>query len=335
MKQQMKHVYSYSTDEKNILNLEKIYMERLKTIFSSPDFSIELKKIENYVKNNYNYLSSTYNKKNKIEIAVERLIRYFIYTKLTNITGIYPSPISCDMAIETDDCILNIDSKTIDSVGNRTDINYFHFENNQSSFIHCGFGSQPEVYTGIPVKTYLPPIDPETGKPLLTYFLKIVYSDDGQSFSLFHEKNITLTCLPNGILSQLFNYDIVFNFKTYTYSLDKSFIASKQYTSQNGINFEKSYSQNPYKFLEDLDRCNFNLNLLFQNPINVIIINGRPAIISNNEAWVPVKRGTGNNIQIFLENIQQGQTARVEYPILTERYDHTNQLWLGHQEWKI
>lgn len=307
----------------HILNLEKKYMDILSNIFYSENFCSDLKRIESYIQNNYNYISDTYNKKNKIDIAIERLIRFYIYKNI-NVFGIYPSPISCDMAIETQDCILNIDSKTIDSIGNKTDINYFHFESNQSSFINNNFGSQAN-FTGIPVNSYLPPIDPLTNKPILTYFLKVIYSDNGRQFKFYNEgDNLHLTCLPNGILSPLFNNNIVFNFKTYTYDTNNIYyICSKSDAQSMQINFEKTYSDSN-QFLRELALLGFNIPF---SSYNIGNINGRPTIIVNNEAYVPVKRG---NVNFFLEKLICGHTARVLYNTLTYRVDGNGYVWFGH-----
>ena len=320
-----------------ILDLEKKYMNLLYSIFSSYDFEYEVKKIETYVSKNYEQINNLYDKKNKVDIAIERLIRYFIYTKLKNIQRPYASPISCDMAIEMDDCILNIDSKTIDSVGNLSDSNYFHFESNQSSFEHDNFGvikdvSNRIIYTGIPVRSNLPSVDPFVKKPLLTFFLKVIYSDNGKSFSLYNgANNISLTCLPNGILSSLFNKNIVFNFKTFTYNADTYLIGPKNYLDSKGINFYNSYSD-PQKFLDELKLIGFEIPFPYQN---IGLIKGRPVIISNGLAFVPVKRGTGSNTKYFLESILHGHTARILYPTLTDRLDSKGIKWYGHLDWKI
>ena len=73
--------------------------------------------------------------KNKLKVPAERLVRHHIYTNLSNlITGIYPSPISSDLGIMTSDCVLCVDVKTVDTVGNRVDIGSTQVEPNQISF---------------------------------------------------------------------------------------------------------------------------------------------------------------------------------------------------------
>ena len=78
-------------------------------------------------------LHMTIIKKNKIDIAVERLLRYHFYTNLTKV-GVYASPLSPDIAIELKDVILCLDAKTIDLDGNPGDDKYLNFGKNQITF---------------------------------------------------------------------------------------------------------------------------------------------------------------------------------------------------------
>ena len=312
-----------TNDQRIISNLERKYMESLTNLFFSDDFRGELHRLEYVVNNDYNFIRDNYEKKNKVDIAIERLIRYFIYKKSNiNIVGIYPSPISCDMAIETDDCILNVDSKTIDSVGNASDINYFHFESNQSSFNFVSYGKQ-RGFDGIPVITNLPEIDSYTGKPILTFFLKIIYSDNGRKFSFYNEENnISLTCLPNGILSNLFPDNMIFNFKTYSYYPDVKFICTKNLADDLGLKFSNKDS-----FIDELKVARFDIdNFIGWSEYRVGDINGRPVLIIENRGFVPVKRLKG----WYLEELRAGHTARILYENLTYRIDGNGDSWYGH-----
>lgn len=308
-----------TNDQRIISNLERKYMESLTNLFLSDDFRDELHRLEYVVNNDYNFIRDNYEKKNKVDIAIERLIRYFIYKKSNiNIVGIYPSPISCDMAIETEDCILNVDSKTIDSVGNASDINYFHFERNQSSFKHNPYGKQ-EGFDGVPVITNLPAIDSYTGKPVLTFFLKIIYSDNGREFSFYKKgNNISLTCLPNGILSNLFPDNMIFNFKTYTYTPYNYPICSKEYAESHGLKFASVDT-----FINELRIACFEVPF---NEYTLGNINGRPVIINENSGFVPVRKKDG----WYLQQIQAGHTARILYENLTCRIDGNGYSWYGH-----
>ena len=82
------------------------------------EFRDNLLEVENYIRNNYRHLDQLWGDKNKAKVAIERLIRYHIYTNLVGkIKNVYPSPLSPDMAIELSDVILCVDAKTIDMCG--------------------------------------------------------------------------------------------------------------------------------------------------------------------------------------------------------------------------
>lgn len=330
-----------TTKQQQISNLEKKYMEALWKLFTSEEFKNDLNRLKEKVNADYDYIKENYDKKNKIDIAIERLIRYYVYRKSDfNIIGIYPSPISCDMAIETDDCILNIDSKTIDSVGNKTDINYFHFESNQSSFKHKPYGAQtgilskgtPQSYDGFPIKTCLPTIYED--KPVLTYFLKVIYADNGKEFSYYKKgNNLSLTCLPNGELSDLFPENIIFNFKTYSYSDGERWqIADKDRAEEVNIKFDKDYTDDIKKFKDELEQLCFEIP--FEN-YSFGLLNIRPIIISEGKIYAPVKRTSKGLNDWFLEEIISGHTARILYPTLNDRVDGAGNKWDGHRTTKI
>lgn len=331
-----------TNQQQYISNLEEKYMNILWDLFNSNEFKKELVRLQNCVNNEYDFIKANYDKKNKIDIAIERLIRFFVYKKSAiNIVDIYPSPISCDMAVETDDCILNIDSKTIDSIGNRTDINYFHFESNQSSFQHTPYGAQVGIhgigeeqrYEGFPIKTSLKPIDPYTGKPILTFFLKVIYADTGFEFSYYKSgSNLSLTCLPNGMLSNLFPENIIFNFKTYIYADERLLISEKTKADEKDINFEKDYTHNLLKFPHELRMLGFNIPFV---SYNFGLINKRPVIINNNKVYAPVKRKYNGGYAWYLEEMLSGHTARILYSTLKNRLNGNNLIWLGHRETNI
>ena len=203
---------SLTHEEAAILELEKKYMSLITKEFYSKNFREDLNSMKKYIQNNYNFLAINYDKKNKVEIGLERLIRKHTYSSGNfNIIRPYFSPLSSDVAFETDDAIINIDSKTIDEIGNSSDILYFHFEANQCSFKNNGLGSgtysingKTINYNGVEVKTTLPSIDPETEKPILTYVIRVIYRDNGVGFNFSKRStNFSITCLPNGKLSSL------------------------------------------------------------------------------------------------------------------------------------
>ena len=206
---------------KEIVNLEKKYFDTIWEIFTSAEFIKDLEEVSAYIKENYKYLSNIWGVKNKIKIAAERLIRFHSYKKL-GVEGIYPSPLSSDMAIITKDCVINIDAKTIDMYGNPGDDTSVHFQKNQITFTNKPFFSAYDEnkslnYYGIPFPPFLPPFyfHNKSEKPVLTFFLTINYYDDGTSFNLEH---LSLCIVPHGVVVDVdYENEIISNYKTYDY----------------------------------------------------------------------------------------------------------------------
>ena len=71
--------------------------------------------------------------KNKLKLAAERLVRFHIW-KHSGLTQLYHTPLSSDVAFILNDCVMNIDCKTIDSAGNSSDRKFIQFEPNQANF---------------------------------------------------------------------------------------------------------------------------------------------------------------------------------------------------------
>ena len=121
--------------EKNILNLEKKYFEIIYNIISHEDFFKDLALIEKEISDNYSKFDGLWNLKNKIKIPAERVVRHHLYVKMVErIKGIFPSPLSSDFGIRTDDAVVCIDIKTIDTNGNSGDLRETAVEKNQTSF---------------------------------------------------------------------------------------------------------------------------------------------------------------------------------------------------------
>lgn len=322
-----------SESKNNILDLEKKYFEKLWELCTSDEFINDLEKIEKYISGKYDILANTWDLKNKIKIPAERLLRYHIYTKLkTDIIGIYPSAISGDIGFVTNDAIISLDAKTIDMIGNKGDAKYLQFENNQSNFINKGLDYDNRIgYKGVNVDTYLPIYDEYNGKklPVLTYFLSINYVDNKKTFKLnrsLQSGTIVLKCLPNGEISELFDNDIVINFKTYTYYDKKDGYESIEIGEYDKIKpyllDERFYTITRDKVDKDWKR-----------------IKGRTKqgyyCEKHKVAWFPVKRKKGGKYICYLEAVKGGNTARVENEILKNRYDSKDNMWIGYKIYTI
>lgn len=322
-----------------VLDLEQKYFNILWSLFTSDNFVSDLQIIEREIQKNYNSLVKTWNLKNKLKIPAERLTRQYIYKELSHLVKcIYPSPISSDIAFITDDAIINIDVKTLDINGNSGDIPNLQFESNQSSFINHNLDQDNEIpNSGVKVECLLPTEyqinSDEPAKIMLTYFLTFVYEDNSNSFNLSRNRDlatIQLKCLPNGIISSLFENDIVQNFKTYSY-----------YKNSDGFN--------PIFLTNDPSELTTKINEFVRKNPNYVLINGRqklgaycpsrqhPHYKTNGVSFFPVrrKRKTDTTTNYFLEAVKCGHTNRVSNKTISVRYDSHDKSWSGIKKFTI
>lgn len=309
-----------TTMQNTILDLEKKYFSILESIFKSENFLQDLLKIEKEIRENYPKFANTWNLKNKLKIPAERLIRHHIYTALTNlIKGIYPSPISSDIGILLEDCILCIDVKTLDTISNNVDIKSTSVEPNQISFKNTN-------HEYISSCSNLESIDHYSRRPVLTFVVKIIYTDDNYSFKLsrISYPSLIFTCIPNGELSNLFGNDIIKNFKTYNY-----------YTISDNPAYAPIFV--PSNIKSKKDKNDFT----------------EEYCLSKNYAKVPIKTDTqsknayydirhkciwwltSDNNKAVIKAVKSGSTTRIENAILKERYDSHNEHWDGYKELPI
>ena len=303
--------------QNKILNLEKKYFNRIYEIINSDSFKNDLLAIEKEIKTNYGEYSEKYGNVNKVNIMTERLLCHHLYMELNeHIKGIYPSPISSDFGVRTDDCILCVDAKTINIKTNKVDISSTQLEENQNSFDN-------KKFPGIEVHSNLKKVDyfHEKELPVLTYIVKIIYYDDKYRFSLNREENtptIVLACIPNGKLSSLFDYNIVLNFKTYNY-----------YSEAEDIRYKPIYipdieGEEKQKFLKQAcEERNFMPYPMMGNKVMFID--------QNRKIWW--ETSTGN--RKFLRAVKSGSNMRVKNEYLKNRYDSENNIWEGYKEIKI
>lgn len=322
-----------------VLDLEKKYFNTLWELFTSDKFINDLRTIESEIQKQYDFLQNTWELKNKLKVPAERLVRQYVYKDLAHLVKhIYPSAVSSDCAFMTDDAVINIDIKTLDTVGNRGDIYNLQFENNQSSFENKNLDVDPNLpNSGVKVECLLPKeygYDGENPLPMLSYFFTIVYSDDGDSFKLNRDDNlqtIYLKCLPNGFISPLFDYDLVDNFKTYTYLSDKH-------------GFTPIYLTD---YWEEVPR---RVKEFVENNPDYVLIDGRtrsgafnpeqvhPKYKSAGVSWFPVPRRDKNDKMLNhynLEAVNKGNTSRVNNAKLAARFDSDDNPWDGVKKLKI
>lgn len=304
-----------------ILNLEKKYFKVLENIITSDSFLKDLVLIEKEIRENYPKIKNRWKIKNKIKIPAERIIRHHIYMNLyDSINGIYPSPISSDLGIKLNDCILCVDAKTVDTISNSVDIDSTQVEPNQISF-------QNTNHKYIKTVSSLESIDHYSRLPVITYIIKIIYNDDDYSFKLSRgsKPSLVLVCIPNGELSNLFDYDIIENFKTYNYYSENENPCFKP------KDIPKKYDtlQKRRKYVEDY--CVNHMGF----PKTIIETNKRskPAYIdvANQVLWWE----TTINKKPVIRAVKSGSNARLSNEILKNRFDSNNIPWNGYKEVEI
>ena len=323
-----KNNITLTNEQKKILKLEKKYFNIIEKIIHRKEFKKNLKNMEKDLNNIYNFLANVWNDKNKLKIPAERLFRYHLYHRFNGIKGFYPSPVSCDIAIETRDAILNVDVKTIDINGNSGDIYTIQFEHNQTSFKNKNVQAYPP-FNGFKVPSNLPEIDINSGKPILSYLIKVIYEDDGSEFKLSRNgthPNIIITCLPNGKLSNLFENDLLTNNKTYNYYSHKDGnyysvkeISSKieynaQATDENKINFIRSRCSIPDSWVP----ITLVSRLAFYDPEKDVV-------------WTTVDKVSKGTIT--LEAVKSPNTGRFNEEYLTNRFDENGRPWCGNKKY--
>ena len=325
--------YPRTASQNNILDLEQKYMKIIEDMVTSKSFLEDLKHIEAETQEYYEILQDVWGKKNKVKEVSERLLRHHIYLRFSGHENFYSSPISCDIALELDDIILNIDVKTIDKVGNAGELNSTQFEHNQTSFINKKVLASGD-FPGFSVKSNLQSIDPRTHKPLLTFLVKIGYSDDGHGIFSFINSNdypsIVVTCLPNGSLSNLFDDDLFSNFKDYTY-----------YDTVAGNYYKERYitSKDTFSVLNESAKFN-KIQQQTDIPENwkKITWSNKVGYYDSDKkvVWWTVEKKKGNHWDIYLMAVKNGNTARFNDSWLEERFNSKNEPWNGeHKYYKI
>lgn len=319
-----------TAQQNNILDLEQKYMRIIEEMVTSKSFLEDLKHIESETQEYYELLKEVWGKKNKVKEVSERLLRHHIYLKFRGAERFYSSPISCDIALELDDIILNLDVKTIDKIGNGGELNTTQFEHNQTSFINEKVLSSG-AFPGFVVKSNLQSIDPRTHKPILTFLVKIGYSDDNHgTFNFINSTtypSIVVTCLPNGALSNLFDNNLFSNFKDYTY-----------YTNVDGNYFKWRYITAKDEFNVLTETAKFN-RIQSQTDIpeewEKVIWGNKVGYYDSEKkvVWWTADKKTGNHWDIYLQPVKNGNTARFNDSWLEERFNSKNEAWIGESKY--
>lgn len=322
-------IISRNPEQNRILDLEKEYFTKIEKILTRSDLIRDLIKIESYIQASYENLSSNWNQRNKLEVPAEKLISYYIFKCFPNIEGIYESTICSDIAFLTEDAIINIDVKTTDFCSNTDEISLVQIENNQSSFTSKNI-FPCNSFSGYDWIGNLPTIDEVHSLPVLSYTIKINYQDDKKSFKLYRKKNnptITLSCIPNGKLENLFNFKIVDGFKTYTYNQDDSCNlplysfedAPKDFFTNEDVFYK--HTESIIAIPQDWERITIETKFGYYDPVT-------------KHTWLGKKRKKPSP-HYLLSYTEKGKTARLEVNTLSMRFDSKNVSWSGHKEYEL
>lgn len=200
-----------------INGIERYQMEALVRILKSPQFKKDLKSVESYIQLNYDKLHFHWGIKNKLKLAAERLIRFHIWKNMPGV-DLYNTPLSSDVAFIMNDCVLNIDCKTIDLSGNPNDRKYIQCEANQANFENINLQKTTIPGTSLTFEgyTFYPMLEKfHENKPVLSFFIFINYHDDGNGFEI---KELEICCLPhNEVVTDEYNTRLISGYKTYKY----------------------------------------------------------------------------------------------------------------------
>lgn len=295
--------------ENNILDLEKKYFNLIEQVVCSKAFIHDLKMMEKEISENYSKFEKIWDLKNKVKVPAERVVRHHLYTQMNEvIRGIFPSPVSSDFGIRTEDAVICVDVKTIDTKGNPGDLKDTCVEKNQTSFDN-------KKFPHISMPSNLNMIDDYKQLPVLTYIIKIVYTDNKYQFSLSRDKypTIVLVNIPNGKLSRLFDFNIIANVKTYDYHKNEGDYAYIKIDSDKINDFEYIDIKCNEKGLVKIP----NTKIYYES-------------VTGSKWWLTTK----NNIH-YIMPVKGGSSVRYKNDILKERFDSKNNPWIGYKEWKI
>jgi len=306
-----------------IRGLEKKYFNIIVGILSNPVSEVKknLLEIEQITRSKYVNLHLLWGKKNKIDIAVERLLRYHLYTKVSPV-GVYASPLSPDVAIELQDVILCLDAKTIDLDGNPGDDKYLNFGKNQITFDNIALKKSisqiNSKWQGLSFPPQLEEFD-QNGKPCLTFFVNFCYEDDKSTFKFSH---LTISCIPHAkvIKEKKYHNNIIQNYKSWDY------IKKGQFTNLklNPIINSKAPLQNwiPVEF--EFDENNNKIVTSYIDPSISHPLTGGLCLRK-----MPKKSDKMWKVALW------GNSARIYKTTIKNRTDEKGQPWIGIKEFKI
>ena len=278
-----------------IQDLEKKYMLAIWNKIQSEEYIQTLKSISKKIEENFENWKKKFDMRNFFNIPFERICKYYLYKELAEKP--WASPISSDLAFypKDNDCILNIDAKTINSNpdANAGDVYDLQVKINQTGLHNGAIGDDYNINdSGLNFAgTIFQGAMPKYGKdffnksylPILTYTLKCIYFSDHKS-NKFYLNKIFLTNIPNPVVYEKNwpNENKIINFKTYKYITDFPGYNLDKYQRILEDDFDKN---DKIKFIRYGKE--FFLDTALKNPFS--------GYEKFNLAWTKVRRGTGRN----------------------------------------
>ncbi len=229
-------------DVNSIRDLEKKYQEIIWNILGGDFFESSLNDVQEIMRKDHEEIAQKFAKTNITETLFERITRYFIYrNKTLDFERPFHSPLSSDIAFETNDAIIFIDCKTVNmddrpNKGNKQDYPSIVFNINQCTFDNenvyrnsAEYFNQKKLFNNFEGVVFPNNLTLSTSegkfnnKPILTYILGLHYypaDPNPENYSItdsnFQKRQLYLACLPNfHTARQDFNNNLVTKFKFY------------------------------------------------------------------------------------------------------------------------
>ncbi len=349
--------------EKQILDLEKKYLDLLTDYMSSNFFKNQLNKLFIELNNDAERMVSLYNGANFLDTPAERFVTYCIYHEFLKrknegvpefeTVDCYSYPICGDLAIELSEVVLDIEVKTVSRYGNPGDISSLQFRPNQTSFTniikYINTGEDVEYVPKFKIQGNIPCY--HLNKPVLTYTVEIIYTFDANDPSLpfklysetYHDCTaLNIFCIPNGKLGRLFEDCIFQGIKTYTYYdepasheayFDKIKIDTEYFPTLDACT---SNVQGVYAYLyNNVDKVNENWKKANNVDYVVMVDTERIGTLSHERQgtlWILTtqKNRSTQIYEPYLRALKSPNSCRIDWEeYLIERYDSTGNRWDG------
>lgn len=331
-------------------DLEKTYMDKLSSFLQGNNFQSRLLFMEEYLQEAIKEDGLKDWGKTPIDDTLEEIFKFCILSEWKDdILNIYPNPKSGDIALIMEDCIISIDCKTLSWVGNHGDFTDLIYSPNQISFHNKEYGR-------IPLEARLKKIENikslNQDFPVLSFFVGVHYTCNEKGsykgFKLYNNDEyevISLVCMPNGELEDLFDRDLVYNVK---------FFPELGKTEQDslGIKTLKMINAKEYKRMENAGEKFPHLNLDGSEDLKNLLEKYLPnfkfdkadifehskkryGVVVKNIPYKPSKSTTGGKSPEVILKPCRADGPRILKTSLKNRWDGNGVKWIGYKQIKL